>query len=133
MGFDKKRVLLIDDEADFTELLKLTLSKLGYEVASENCPNRALATARNFLPDIVFLDVIMPGMSGAQVACQLRADRILKSTPVIFLTATVDREEVQGAVGKIDNHAVMAKPPSTDELVECIERFLSKENAGAGD
>jgi CheY-like chemotaxis protein len=84
----KKRVLLVDDEKSFTNLLKLNLEDTGnYEVRVENWAEDALKAAREFKPDIVLLDIIMPRMPGGNVAMQLKEDPALKDTPVIFLTA----------------------------------------------
>src|SRR2546430_17585041 len=91
---EKKRILIIDDEASFTRMVKLNLEKTGaFEVREENKATYALATAREFKPDVILLDVIMPTMDGGDVAAQIRNDRHLKGTPIIFLTATVSQRE----------------------------------------
>ena len=91
---EKKRILIIDDEASFTRMVKLNLEKTGaFEVREENKATYALAAAREFKPDVILLDVIMPTMDGGDVAAQIRNDRHLKGTPIIFLTATVSQSE----------------------------------------
>ena len=61
-----RKILLVDDEAGFTQLLKMNLEKSGdFEVTIENDSTKAIATARSFQPDVVLLDVVMPGMDGA--------------------------------------------------------------------
>ena len=84
----KKRVLLVDDEASFTHVLRLNLEKSGgYEVREENSGARALDAAREFHPDIILLDVIMPDMDGGSVASQIQAEEGLRGTIIVFLTA----------------------------------------------
>jgi len=92
-----KRILVVDDEPSVTRNLKLNLeSSGGYDVFAENHATNALTAARIFRPDLVLLDVIMPGMDGGDVAARLRADPLLRDTPVIFLTALVSNEETDG-------------------------------------
>ena len=69
----KKRVLLIDDEPDFTYMMKLNLEKTGrYEVCEENKAIEAFETAKRFKPDLILLDIIMPRMSGLEVLDVIR-------------------------------------------------------------
>lgn len=122
MTMGKKRILLIDDEVSFTRMLRLNLEKTGaYEVREENKGARGLAAAREFKPDLILLDVIMPDADGGDVASQIKADQSLKDTPIVFLTAVVTKKE-EGMVG---GHPFIAKPVGAKELVECIERNLA--------
>ncbi|MDP3774243.1 MAG: response regulator [Gemmatimonadales bacterium] len=122
----KKRILLVDDEAIVTRTLKLYLEATGaYEVRTENHGRQAVATARNFEPDLIMLDLIMPDTDGATIASELKADALLKSVPIVFLTALVSRKEV-GHEGKdIGGHPFLAKPVDPEKIIECIERQLS--------
>lgn len=123
----KKRILLIDDEPDFTDVVKLNLEETGgYEVLTENNPERTLAVARAFTPDLILLDVVMPNVDGGQVAARLKADEALKNTPLIFLTAVVSKEEARVREGVVGGHLFIAKPVSPEELLVFIERYLSK-------
>jgi CheY-like chemotaxis protein len=92
----KLRVLIIDDEEDFTKLIKLNLERTGqYEVRTENNGLLGLATAREFKPDFIFLDIIMPDIDGGDVCHQLENDDEIKGTPIVFLTATAKKEEIE--------------------------------------
>ena len=72
---DKKRIFIVDDESGFTRLLKLTLEKTGgYLVKEENDGTNAWRAAREFKPDIIFLDIVMPKIDGGDVAQQIRSD-----------------------------------------------------------
>jgi two-component system OmpR family response regulator len=122
---EPKRILVVDDESGFTRLLKLTLEKTGnYRVREENDGTQALQTARQFKPDLILLDVIMPKADGGDVARKFAADPLLKDTPVIFLTAILSkREATPGAL--IEGRPCMAKPVSLNALIECIEKNLA--------
>ena len=86
----KKKILVIDDEVSFARMVKLNLEKTGgFEVRAENRAMFALAAAREFLPDLILLDVIMPGMDGGDVSKQIKRDRNLKNTPIIYPNSTV--------------------------------------------
>ncbi len=121
----KKKILIIDDEVTFTNLVKLTLEmKDGYEVCVENDPRMAIATARTFWPDIILLDVIMPELDGAEVHRRLMADPILKHIPIIFVTAIVGQKEVDKHHGKIGGSFFVAKPVDADGLIKAIEEHV---------
>lgn len=118
-----RKILLIDDEEGFTQLLKMNLEKTGnFEVMIENDSTKAVATARSFQPDIVLLDVVMPGMDGGDVQAQFQADFNLKKTPVIMLTALVDSAELsEGAVAQSGTSIVLPKPVDLPLLLRVID------------
>jgi two-component system, OmpR family, alkaline phosphatase synthesis response regulator PhoP len=122
----KKKVLLVDDEKSFTNLLKLNLEETGrYDVRVVNWAEDALANAREFKPDIVLLDIIMPRMPGGNVVAQFETDAELKDTPIIFLTAAVQRSRVAEMDGIISGRPCIAKPASIEEIVSMIEKHTS--------
>ena len=123
----KKRILLVDDEKSLTTLLKLNLEETGnYEVRVENWPEDALGAAREFKPDLVLLDIIMPRLPGGNVAALIDADPELKGTPIVFLTAAVRKAQVLDNDGIICEHPCLAKPASVDEVIEMIEKHVRK-------
>ncbi len=125
----KKKVLLVDDEKSFTNLLKLNLEQTGhYDVSVVNVSEDALATAQQFKPDIVLLDIIMPRLPGGNVAAQFEADPALKTTPIVFLTAAVRRTRIEEMEGLLSGKPCLAKPASMEEIVSMIE----KQTSGAG-
>lgn len=125
-----KKILVIDDETDVTELLSYTLKAKGFSVETLNDPNRSIGLARSFLPDLVVLDVMMPDLSGTQICRMLRADPKLKRVPVIFLTAKAEESDrIQGLETGADDY--LCKPFSTKELVLRIQTILRRVNDGA--
>ncbi len=123
----KQRILLIDDEKSFTQMLKLNLEMSGlYEVREENRGVHALATAREFEPDLIFLDIMMPDIDGDEVAAQLKADPRLRKSSIVFLTAVASKQEVENHNGFIGGHPFLAKPASTGEVIQCIRKHLGE-------
>jgi DNA-binding response OmpR family regulator len=121
------RVLLVDDDRGFTGMLKLNLETLAnFRVRVENDPARAVEAALDFRPDLIMLDVIMHGKEGGEVAVELREHPELEGVPVIFLTATVTKLEVEEQEGgRIGGRRFVAKPIDLDELVRVIGENLN--------
>lgn len=119
----KKKILVVDDESRITRMIQRNLEVTGnYEVQTENDSIAALATARRFEPDLVVLDVMMPGMDGGEVLALLREEPKLHHVPVIFLTAIVTQEETGHQGKEIGGRFFLAKPVKTEDLIEAIER-----------
>jgi CheY-like chemotaxis protein len=121
----KRRILLVDDDARLSRVLKLGLEASGYEVRSENESPRALQVVREFLPDLIVLDINMPGMDGGDVAQELRAQKDVGQTPFIFLTSLLCKQDP--ARPKALAETILSKPVSIVELKKCIEERLGPE------
>ena len=121
-----KRILIVDDEQPFTEMLKLNLEQVGkYVACEENDARRALATARQFGPDLILLDVMMPEMDGGDVAAMLATDAEIREVPIIFLTALVSQEEVPRGGMTNREHRMLPKSTPIDSLIQIIETELA--------
>lgn len=122
---DKKRILLVDDDISFTRMMKLNLERAGaYEIRVENTGSHAVATAREFKPHLILLDVIMPEVDGGDVAAMLKDDPFLKDIPVVFITALVSGEEnVSGGLIR-SGYRFIGKLASEKEMLQCIEENL---------
>jgi two-component system, OmpR family, alkaline phosphatase synthesis response regulator PhoP len=81
------RILIVDDELDFIELLRYRLAGLGCEFIEANNGVEALAQARQFKPDLILLDILLPDLDGLSVCKILRRQPATKKTPVIFMSA----------------------------------------------
>lgn len=118
-----RKILIVDDEAGFTRMLKLNLETSGsFEVREVNEGKQALAVAREFLPQIIFLDIVMPDIDGGDVAAQLRADPSLKRVPIVFLTAIVGEDEAKNS-NDIGGYPFLAKPVSLQRLLRTIDEY----------
>ena len=121
----KRKILIIDDEPGFTHVVRLTLEKTGfYEVKEENKPLLALPATREFKPDLILLDVLMPDVDGGDIAAKLKADPELHGIPVVFLTATVPKREATSGGIVSGGFVFLAKPVGIKELIKCIEENL---------
>ena len=124
---DKKRILMVDDEQDFTRMVKLNLEETGdYAVMVENNSNNVFMAAKEFKPDLILLDVMMPGMDGGDVASELKSDNTLKDIPIVFLTAILKEDEIDSSDGFIGGHPFITKPVSVKDLIKCIEKHIAK-------
>jgi len=124
---EKKRILLVDDEVSFTRLVKLEVEEAGgYEVRIVNRAMEALAAAKAFKPDLIVLDIIMPKLDGGMVAFQLMREKTLERVPIVFLTAIVSKEDLGTQTRVVAGNPFIAKPVSTEDLISCIERYLSE-------
>ncbi|MBI2884830.1 MAG: response regulator [Candidatus Omnitrophica bacterium] len=122
----KKRVLLVDDERSLTQILRYALESTGtYEVRALNRAASALAAARDFHPDVILLDVMMPDLDGGTLASQLEHDADLHRVPIVFLTAIASRGEVAANHGTIGGRMFLAKPIDLQELLACLEHFTA--------
>ncbi|MEC8614782.1 MAG: response regulator transcription factor [Verrucomicrobiota bacterium] len=122
------RVLVVDDESDVTELLQYRLEQEGYRVATLNDPLGFVVKVREFEPDLMLLDIMMPELSGIQLCRIVRADPLMKDIPVIFLSA---RGEVEDRIKGLEAGAedYVAKPFNTNELLLRISKMLKRSGA----
>ena len=123
----RKRILLVDDEPIFCRVMRSYLETTDkYDVRVESDSKKALMAAREFQPDLIVLDVIMPDVDGGDIAAELKADARLSRIPFVFLTATVSKEEVRKHGDVIGGQRFLAKPVDADELENCIDEILSR-------
>ena len=122
----KKRILLLDDEIDFTTVMKMTLELTGqYEVRTTVRSTTFLQVAQGFRPDLILLDCMMPGLDGGEVAAQLQADPMLKDTPFIFFTATADEPEQRASRCCAGVQTYLPKTMELEDLVRFIDAKLA--------
>ncbi len=121
---EKRRILIVDDDRDSTHLIKILLEKIShYLVLEENDAAKAHESARDFRPDLILLDIMMPQIDGGDIAAQIDADPGLQKTPIIFLTALVTKAEAKAGL-HIQGHPVLAKPIDIPELINRVEENL---------
>lgn len=126
----EKRVLVVDDEKDVTELLEYKLKQAGLLVRTLNDPLRAIGMARDLRPDLIILDVMMPDLTGIQLLRMIRSDALLQDTPVMFLTAKGETEDrLKGLEGGADDY--LGKPFDPRELVLRAQALLRRAKSAA--
>jgi two-component system alkaline phosphatase synthesis response regulator PhoP len=120
------RVLVVDDEADIVELLSYNLEKEGYKVASAPDGKKAIEIAKEFLPDLVILDIMMPHLDGIEVGRIIRAMPELKSTYILYLTARSE-EYSEIAAFEVGADDYLNKPIKPRALMSRINAFFRRE------
>ncbi len=126
------RILHIEDEGDIQEVARIALEDVGgFSVAAASSGSEGLALAARLRPDLILLDVMMPGMDGPATLQALRENPATAGIPVIFMTAKVQRHEVDrykalGALG------VITKPFDPMTLAETVRTLLGSKERGEG-
>ncbi len=123
-GFDDKVVLVIDDDPDARGLLTHFLHDLGCQVLAANSGEQGLRLAREHLPDLITLDLLMPGLDGWEVLRRLRREEALRELPVIIVSVA-GSENRGGVLGEVD---ILDKPIDTPELSRVLRRNLAPAN-----
>ena len=124
-----RKVLIVDDDEDIRHVVELALRKFGgYEVMQASSGEEALEQVRKEQPDVVLLDVTMPGIDGPSTLARLRSDALSPKCPVIFLTARTQRRDVErlrelGAAGMI------TKPFDVMTLADEVRRIVADADA----
>lgn len=119
----KKKILVVDDEEEIVNNLRMALEMKGYETLSAYDGQEALDIARKEKPDLILLDIIMPRVNGYQVCRQLKKEEETKSIPILMLTAkTRDSDRFWGKETGADDY--ITKPYDTLDLLEKIGQFL---------
>ncbi len=122
-----KRILLIDDEVDFTELAMVALERSGeFQIKTLNDARDALAVAREFRPDLIVSDIVMPNKDGAELVRELKNDAELRSIPVIVMSALLNQSAIAyKEIGELDVAEILEKPIRLDQLRERIRAALA--------
>ena len=120
-----KKILLVDDDPGVHVVIVPILSKAGYLAVSAKNGEQALHLALNERPDLIILDVIMPGIKGRDLCKKIKAYDVLKDTPVIFLTAKDSEDDIKAELeaGAITH---LTKPVNPTDLVMTIDGIIGK-------
>jgi len=117
------RILIIDDEPEITEIVDVFLSNAGYEVIAENTSLDGIKAAQKLIPDIILLDIMMPGMDGYEVCNTLKTDPRTADIPVIFLTGKDARDD-SGRSFQVGGDLFVKKPFSCERLLDIVRIVL---------
>lgn len=124
----RERVLIVDDDLDICRYVEVNLALDGYEVAIANDGNDGFKKALELQPDLVLLDVMMPGVDGTELCRRLRSDPRTLSTPIIFLTAkSQSTDKIMGLSAGADDY--IAKPFDPPELAARVRSALRRTRA----
>lgn len=118
-----RTVLLIEDEQNIIEAVSFILSRDGWDVRTHCNGNDAVDAIRNRLPDLVILDVMLPGKSGFDILQEIRADTELGKTPVLMLSARGQSRDVEMAE-RAGANRYMTKPFSNADVLEAVRALV---------
>ena len=126
---DDKIIVCIEDEQEMIDLIRLILSRRGFQVKGANGGRTGLDLVRKEPPDLVLLDLMMPDMDGWEVYQQMKANEATRDIPVIVVTAKAQSiDKVLGLhIAKVDDY--IAKPFSPQELLTSVDKVLKKHEA----
>jgi CheY-like chemotaxis protein len=122
------RILIVDDERKNRQLVEVILGAEGYQLESAASGDEALAIVAARPPDLVLLDVMMPGMDGYKVAAKLKGNDATRHIPVVLLSALTDQNSQTHGLN-IGADAFLAKPVNRAELTALMEKLLPKGSA----
>ena len=123
------RILIVDDEPDVTELLKYKLEQDGHLCQVVNNPLSFISAAREFNPNLILLDIMMPELNGLQLCKMVRSDPKMNTIPIIFLTARGEVEDrIKGLESGGDDY--ISKPFNTKELMLRVANILNRNQSG---
>jgi DNA-binding response OmpR family regulator len=127
---EKPKILLIDDDIDFVEATKTVLESKPYEVIVAYNGDDGLRKAREENPDLILLDIIMPGKDGFIAAAQLKKDAELSKIPVLVLTSFAEKgggTSIPVSSGlTLETEDYIDKPISPEELLKRVEKYLKR-------
>jgi two-component system, OmpR family, alkaline phosphatase synthesis response regulator PhoP len=126
---NKQTILVVDDEQDLLDLIEYNLKKEGFGVITSDSGETGIEIARRQKPDLILLDIMMPGMDGIEVCRLIKSDPALQAIPVVFLTARGDeKSEITGLDLGADDY--LFKPISTSKLLSRIKAILRRSQSG---
>ncbi len=117
------KILVIDDEPEITDIIETFLENAGYDVKSENSSTIGIERAKNYLPDLVLLDIMMPFMDGYEICKELKRSEKTKHIPVVFLTGK-DAQSDEGRSFDVGGVLFIKKPFSCERLMEIVKVVL---------
>lgn len=122
----KHKILIIDDEVNFTRMLKLNLDESNkFDTRTLNDGKLAIDLIKEFMPDLVLIDVMMPDIQGNEIADMILNDDEIKHIKIVFLTAIVTKNEIPEESKTIGGRKFIAKPVKVDDLIATIDEVLA--------
>jgi len=132
----KPKILVIEDEPDILEVMQYNLAREGYKVVACRNGEQGLSRIRTDNPDLVILDLMLPGMDGVEVCRQVKSDPVIRSIPIIMVTAKAEESDIVLGLG-IGADDYLGKPFSPRELIARVKVVLRRgplrEQSGAGE
>jgi two-component system phosphate regulon response regulator PhoB len=131
-GIARERILVVDDEEDLLELVNYNLSKEGFRVRPVTTGEEALAEARETLPDLIVLDLLLPAVDGLEVCRRLKSDPRTRHIPIIMLTAKSEEADMVAGL-ELGADDYVTKPFSPRVLLARVKAILRRKAKGGSD
>jgi len=119
-----KKIMVVDDEESLQELVKAVLEQEGYDVVTAGDGKECLKKLENVKPDLILLDMMMPGMSGREVCERMRKNPVTKGLKVAFLTVAKFSETGKDVLKKMNVADYITKPFDNDDLVRRVKKIV---------
>jgi two-component system phosphate regulon response regulator PhoB len=123
----REKILVVEDEEDILELIKYNLTKEGYQVTAVSSGELAIEAARRVVPDLILLDIMLPGMDGLEVCRMLKRDPVTEKIPVVMLTAKGEESDIVTGL-EIGADDYMPKPFSPKVVIARIRNLLRRKS-----
>lgn len=123
---DRNRILIVEDEESLLKLESILLSSKGYQVVGATDGRAAMDELNRSKPDLVLLDIMLPGMDGFEVCRLIKENPDTSHIPVVMLSARKNRQDIQRG-GEVGADAYVTKPFKSAKIVEIIESLLRKD------
>jgi CheY-like chemotaxis protein len=122
----KKKIMVVDDESSLVELVRAVFSQEGFEVISAYSGSECLEKLKREKPDLILMDMMMPGMSGRETTEKIRANPKTKGLKVVFLTVARFSEVGKDSLAKLKVSDYITKPFDNRDLVKRVKKALGK-------
>ena len=122
---ERQTILIVEDDEDLRRLFRTALALAGYDVVEAGDGLEALQRIDQIIPDLVVLDLVLPGVSGMVVQQELAAQALTRQIPVVVITGTAIEP------GILDVDCLLRKPVSPDDLIEAVRKCLAAAAGGA--
>jgi len=121
----QKKILIVEDEGHIVTVLDIRLSSENYEIFSESEGTYVIERALSVMPDLIMLDLILPGKNGHQLLVEIRNHPELQHIPVVICSAKVSRNEIDRSMALGANH-YLVKPFEVSELIDIIKTLIDQ-------
>ncbi len=130
MGEGMAKIFLVDDDRNLANLTKVALAKAGHEVVIFHEAANVMEEAKKALPDLILMDIMLPGVNGGEAVRGFMKDQTLKHIPVVFLTALISGTESDveraGIIIDGNNYLSLGKPYEIEQLLDLVKSITMK-------
>jgi DNA-binding response OmpR family regulator len=124
-----RRILIVEDQADVAQLIEVVLKGEGYTVAIARDGAQGLMLARDWKPDLILMDIMLPGVDGGTLISRLRQEKETAELPIIAMSAS---RTLRDRTGELEADALLSKPFDVDALLVQVQFLLTRDRGEAG-